>query len=153
MWKNMSQCYVTCNLSRSNLENYSYVKHYHIPGQTWKRKDENMMLVGSEIKNDFPSHLKMFPIVKYHLCNQFSSVQFLSHVWLFATPWITARQASLSITNSWSSLRLTSIESVMPSNHLILCRSLLLLPPIRPIGRKKKLAPVTCGKFLWYMAD
>ena len=51
-----------------------------------------------------------------------SSVQLLSRVWLFATPWITARQASLSITNSRSSLRLTSIESVMPSGHLILCR-------------------------------
>ena len=63
---------------------------------------------------------------------QFSSVQWLSRVWLFATSWITARQASLSITNSRSSLRLTSIESVMPSSHLILCRPLLLLPPIHP---------------------
>ena len=63
---------------------------------------------------------------------QFSSVQLLSHVRLFATPWIAARQASLSITNSWNSLRLTSIESVMPSSHLILCRPLLLLPPIPP---------------------
>ena len=61
-----------------------------------------------------------------------SSVQLLSCVRLFATPWITARQASLSITNSRSSLRLTSIESVMPSSHLILCRPLLLLPPIPP---------------------
>ena len=61
-----------------------------------------------------------------------SSVQSLSRVRLFATPWITARQASLSITNSWSSLRLMSIESVMPSSHLILCRPLLLLPPIPP---------------------
>ena len=60
----------------------------------------------------------------------FSSVQSLSHVRLFATPWIAARQASLSIANSRSSLRLTSIESVMPSSHLILCRPLLLLPPI-----------------------
>ena len=63
---------------------------------------------------------------------QFSSVQSLSCVWLFATPWITACQASLSITNSRSSLRLTSIESMMPSSHLILCRPLLLLPPIPP---------------------
>ena len=63
---------------------------------------------------------------------QFSSVQWLSHVRLFATPWIAARQASLSITNSRSSLKLTSIESVMPSSHLILCRPLLLLPPIPP---------------------
>jgi len=64
--------------------------------------------------------------------HQFSSVQSLSHVWLFATPWIAARQASLSITDSWSSLRLTSIQSVMPSSHLILCPPLLLLPPIPP---------------------
>ena len=62
----------------------------------------------------------------------FSSVQSLSHVRLFATPWMAACQASLSITNSQSSLRLTSIESVMPSSHLILCRPLLLLPPIPP---------------------
>ena len=63
---------------------------------------------------------------------QFSSVQSLSHVQLFATPWIAAHQASLSITNSWSLLKLMSIESVMTSSHLILCRSLLLLPPIPP---------------------
>ena len=62
----------------------------------------------------------------------FSSVQLLSRVWLFATPWITACQASLSITNSWSSLRLMSIESVRPFSHLILCGPLLLLPPIPP---------------------
>ena len=63
---------------------------------------------------------------------QFSSVQSLSCVQLFATPWIAARQASLSITNSRSSLRFTSIELVMPSSHLILCRPLLLLTPIPP---------------------
>ena len=63
---------------------------------------------------------------------QFSSVQSLSSVWLLATPWIAARQAYLSITISQSSLRLTSIESVMPSSHLILCRPLLLLPPNPP---------------------
>ena len=60
----------------------------------------------------------------------FSSVQSLSHVLLFVTPWITAHQASLSITNSQSWLKLMSIEWVMPSSHLILCRPLLLLPPI-----------------------
>ena len=65
-------------------------------------------------------------------CVQIRSDQSLSRVRLFATPWIAARQASLSITNSQSSLRLTSIKSVMPSNHLILCRPLLLLPPIPP---------------------
>ena len=63
---------------------------------------------------------------------QFSSVQSLSHVWLFVTPWIAARQASLSINNSRSSLKFTSIESVMPSSHLILCCPLLLLPSIPP---------------------
>ena len=62
----------------------------------------------------------------------FSSAQLLSCVQLFATPWITARQVSLSITNSWSSLRLTFIESAMPSSHLILCHPLFLLPPIPP---------------------
>ena len=63
---------------------------------------------------------------------QFSLVQLLSRVQLFATPWIAACQASLSITNFRSLLRLTSIQSVMPSSHLILCRPLLLLPPIPP---------------------
>ena len=62
---------------------------------------------------------------------QFSSVQSLSSVRLFATPWTAARQASLSITNSWSLLKLMSIESVMPSNHIILCHP-LLLPSIFP---------------------
>ena len=68
----------------------------------------------------------------YFLLSSFSSVQSLSGVRLFATPWIAARQASLSITNSWSLPELMSIESVMPSSHLILCRPLLLLPPIPP---------------------
>ena len=66
---------------------------------------------------------------------QFSSVQSLSCVRLFVTPWIAARQASLSITSSQSLLKLMSIESVMPSSHLILCCPLLLLPPIPPSMR------------------
>ena len=78
---------------------------------------------------------------KYHLGksseqmsidSKFNSVQLLSRVQLFVTPWTAARQASLSITNSWSLLKLMSIESVMPSNHLILCHPLLLLPSIFP---------------------
>ena len=64
--------------------------------------------------------------------DNFGSVQSLSRVQLFATPWIAAHQDSLSITNSQSSLRLMSIKSVMPSSHLILCRPLLLFPPIPP---------------------
>ena len=71
--------------------------------------------------------------VHFHsLSDQIRSDQSLSHVWLFATPWIAARQASLSITISQSSLKFTSIESVMPSSHLILCCPLFLLPPITP---------------------
>ena len=64
--------------------------------------------------------------------DQIRSDQSLSHVRLFANPWIAAHPASLSITNPRSSLRLTSIESEMPSSHLILCHPLLLLPPIPP---------------------
>ena len=60
------------------------------------------------------------------------SVQSLSHIWLFDTPWTAAYQASLSITNSWTLLKLMSIKLVMPSNHLILCCSLLLLPSVFP---------------------
>ena len=74
---------------------------------------------------------------------QFNSVHLLSRVWLFATPWTSERQASLSITNSRSSLRLTSIKSVMPSSHLIFCRPLLLLhsnsPSIRAFSNKSAL--------------
>ena len=66
---------------------------------------------------------------------KFVSVQSVSHVRLFVTPWTVAHQASLSITNSWSLLKLMSFESVMPSNHLILCRPLLLLPSIFPSTR------------------
>ena len=71
--------------------------------------------------------------MRYHLTPvRISSVQSLSHVRLFATPWTAAHQASLSITNSQSLLKLMSNESVMPSNHLILCCPLLLLPSIFP---------------------
>ena len=63
---------------------------------------------------------------------RYPSAQSLSHARLFATPWIAAHQASMSITNFWSLLKLTAIESVMPSNHLILCHPLLLLPSIFP---------------------
>ena len=72
------------------------------------------------------------PIMFLNFPIQFSSVQSLSRVRLFATPWIAARRASLSITNSWSLLKLMSIELVMPSSHLILCHPLLLLPPVPP---------------------
>ena len=79
--------------------------------------------------------LKFLQGLFWYFCSNdlwFSSVQLLSRVRLFATPWIAARQASLSITNSQSSLKLMSIKLVTPSSHLILCHPLLLLPPIPP---------------------
>ena len=76
--------------------------------------------------------------------SQFSSVQSLSHVQLFTTPWTAAHQASLSIINSWSLLKLMSIESVTPSNHLILCGSHHLLPSILPSIRVFSNESVLC---------
>ena len=78
-----------------------------------------------------------------------SSVQSLSRVQLLVTPWTVARQASLSITNSWSLLKLMSIESVMPSNHLILCRPLLLPPSIFPSIRvfSESVLQIRCLKY------
>ena len=73
-----------------------------------------------------------------------SSVQLFSQVWLFATPWTAAHQASLSITNSWSLIKFMSIKSVMPSNHLILCCPLLLLPSIFPSIRAFSNESVLC---------
>ena len=78
-------------------------------------------LLGAQLLKNLPARL-----------GSIQSVQLLSCVWLFATPWITARQASLSITNSRSLPKPMSIESVMPSNHLILCHPLVFLPPIPP---------------------
>ena len=82
---------------------------------------------------DLQQSLRDFRVEWGTLCSRESSgtVQSLSHVWLFVTPWTAAHQASLSITNSWSLIKLMSIESVMPSNHLILC-SPLLLPSVFP---------------------
>ena len=79
-----------------------------------------------------------------------SSVQLLSYVRLFATAWTVACQASLSITNSWSSLKLMSIESMMPSNHFILCHPLLLLPSIFPSIRVFSNESVRCIKWPKY---
>ena len=81
---------------------------------------------------------------------QFSSVQSLSHVQLLVTPWTAAHQASLSITNSWSLLKLMSIESMMPSNHLILCHPLLLPPSIFPSIRVFSSESVLCITWLKY---
>ena len=77
-------------------------------------------------------HLSHSTDIKYTVQGSISSVQLLSRVRLFATPWTAARQASLSITNTQSPPKPMSIESMMPSSHLILCHPLLLLPPIPP---------------------
>ena len=81
---------------------------------------------------------------------QFSSVQSLSHVRLLVTPWTAARQASLSITNSQSLLKLTSIELVISSNHLVLCRPFLLPPSIFPSIRVFSNEPVLCIRWPEY---
>ena len=80
----------------------------------------------------------------------FSSVQLLSCVWLLMTPWTAARQAFLSITNSWSLLKLMSVESVMPWNHLILCHPLLLLPSVLPSIRVFSSESVLCIRWPKY---
>ena len=90
-----------------------------------------LMSMLSQYIDEESSWIKINSLTLMPKCS-FSSVQLLSRVRLFATPWIAARQASLSITNSRSSLKLMSTESVTPSSHLILCRPLLLLPPIPP---------------------
>ena len=101
----------------------------HVPFLDLEHREE--MLSAACCKKDFPKKcwvLKFFLFLKFSV----SSVQSLSCVQLFAAPWTAACQASLSITNSWSLLKQMSIESVMPSNHLILCHPLILLPPIFP---------------------
>ena len=94
-----------------------------------KKNDKYMNLSMSEVE---VTQNYLSKLVYFTNWLTLSSVQSLSIVRLFETPWITACQASLSITNSQSLLKPTSIELVMPSNHLILCRPLLLLPPISP---------------------
>ena len=93
------------------------------------------MTTGKNIALTIHTFVRKVMSLLFNMLSQFSSVQSLSWVRLFATPWIAAHQASLSITNTQSSLKLISIESVMPSNHLILCCPLLLLPPIPPSFR------------------
>ena len=100
----------------------------------WNPNAVSYSLIFQILLNILSSNIQVFPIFTKSTLklNQIRSDQSLSHVRLFATPWVAAHQASLSITNSHSSLRLTSIESVMPSSHLILCRPLLLPPSIFP---------------------
>ena len=101
--------------------------------------------IWSFIKVSHPPPLASRP----RIC-QFSSVQSLSRVWLFAIPWTAAGQASLSVTNSQSLLKLMPIESVMPSNHLILCCPLLLPPSIFPSIRVFSNESALCVRWLKY---
>ena len=95
-------------------------------------KEAGQVVWSSDLLKNFPLFIVIHTVTGFGIVDQIRSDQSLSCVRLYATPWIAARQASLSITNSRGSLRLTSIESVMPSSHLIVCRPLLLLPPVPP---------------------
>ena len=111
------------------MENYNTTTalRHCLEGRLWWRKNLSVA------RSSLPDQTFCLERTRDNVLSlQFSSVQSLSHVQLFATPWIAARQGSLSITNSRSSLRFTSIESVTPSSHLIFCCSLLFLPPIPP---------------------
>ena len=107
------------------------ITSWQIDGKTVETV-KDFIFLGSKITalGDFSHEIKRCLLLRTKVVNNLSSIQSLSHVRLFATPWIATCQASLSITNSRSSLKLMSIESVMPSNHLILCRPLLLLPSV-----------------------
>ena len=99
---------------------------------SFSRKSSGTQRLNPQLLHWQVDSLPLSHLGRSHKEYQFSSVQSLSCVRLFATPWIAARQASVSISNSRSSLKLTSIASLIPSSHLILCHPLLLLPPIPP---------------------
>ena len=116
--------YTFCLIFSRFIINYKFniyfLKAYYVQA-TWPKELVRMVILSCKSSNVYQ--------------HQFSSIQSLSHVQLFATPWTAACQASLSITNSWSLLKLKSIKLVMPSNHLILCHALLFLPSILPSNR------------------
>ena len=109
-----------------------------------------MLLGHPESKRILENHLLLLYWLCQSLLTVFSSVQSLSHVQVFATPWTTAYQASLCITNSRSPPKPMSIESVMPYNHLILCHPLLLLPSIFPSIRVFSKESVLCIRWSKY---
>ena len=109
-----------------------YVKSSCFLCRTLKGTSLRTSWLGGKSKESSLKYLSLFGISFYWCLGLSVIVQLPSCVWLFATPWTAARQASLSLTISWSLLKLMSIESVMPSNHLILCHPLLLLPSVFP---------------------
>ena len=138
--ESLNMCWVPSSvLNTLNVMLHLIFKHWYFPLLTEKGAEkQGIEVICSShrlVSGDTFLTMALSPCVTLSPAGWLSSVQLLSRVWLFAIPWITACQASLSITNSWSSLKLMSIESVMPSSHLILCCPLLLLPPVRPCIR------------------
>ena len=123
--------YLSLTLNHLVLEKKNYVlfswTFSAFSNNAWQSMGTEYPFLNKWIKQAMEDSFTLFPHT-----NQFSSVQLLTYVRLFGTPWIAAHQASLSNTTSRSLLKLMSFESVMPSSHLILCRPLLLLPPIPP---------------------
>ena len=119
-----------------------FAQYYHIITSLYL--DKNSICISSEHIVS-AKHIGMGWLIQH-----VHRVQLLSHVWPFATPWTAACQASLPITNSQSLLKLMSIELVMPSNHLILCHPLLLLPPIPPSIRVFSNESVLCIRWPKY---
>ena len=117
---------ITENVHKQGRGKWSYI---HIIEHKSSKNDLQDFPEVSLRRGIMQKNVSLSPILR---SVQFSSVQSLSRVLFFETPWTAARQASLSITNSWILLKLMSIKSVMPSNHLILCCPLLLLPSIFP---------------------
>ena len=119
---------ISPRIGNGNQLQYSWLGRFVNRG-AWR----GLQSMGSQrVRHDWTRTHTEQVILFWFSLSELSSVQSLSCVWLFATPWTTVRQASLSITNSRSLLKLMSIESVMPSNHLILCGLLLLPPSIFP---------------------
>ena len=121
-----------CPLSPSLAEKYSRWWQHSVRSMSPSGVGLALLHQGTLPMTSYLGRRRGVSLLQRCLSYQFSLVQSLSRDWLYATPWTAARQASLSITNSRSLLKLMSIESVMPSSHLILCCPLLLLPPIPP---------------------
>ena len=131
---------VRVNVARRNINNLKYADDNTVMAES-KEEIKSFMM---KVKEESEKAVLKLNIQKYKIMafGPISSVQSLRHVRLFATPWTIARQISLSITNSQSLLKLMSIESVMPSNHLILCHSLLppsIFPSIRVFSNESVL--------------
>ena len=118
------------NIQKSKIMASGSITSWQIDGETVS--DFILGVSKITVDGDCNHEIKRRLLLGRKVMTNLSSVQLLSHVWLFATAWMAAHHASLSIINSQSSLKLMSIESVMPPSHLILCRPLLLLPPIPP---------------------